>query len=286
MQRQFARFVLRLILLFSGFAFSAGPLPTAKLSQALDLQIHYRNKLAGDQVIELSNDRERFIGLWMEQEISNPEGAVLFLHDVGQTPDWPYLLQQTRQYLPQVGWSTLSIHLPTPQRDAIGMLPPEGQTSAVMDETMEDWEQRVLERIATALGRLNNEGNFNIALLGYGDGAYWAARYLSERLSEEEEEGYALILVEPSTRTELASYIGGLTIPTLDLMMTVTDFTQRRARERKAAAMRAKHPDYLQIHDAARHGFYGSPSIDRSTRRVWGWLRNHASGYEAQLAEN
>lgn len=262
--------------------------PTPKVHQSLDLQRYYQNALQGEQVQELETAQERFIALWLEQRTSAPEGGVLILHDVGHTPDWPYLLQQTRKYLPDTGWSTLAIDLPTPQHVAIGQIPLSDTAAApATAQSDTDWESRILDRIASGIRYLNNQGIFNIAVLGYGDGAYWGARYLTERLSEEEEDGYALILYEPTLAyPELADFLGQLTIPTLDVYMADSDFAHRRAKERKAAALREDHPDYLQIHDASRHGFYGSPDIDRSTRRVWGWLRNHAAGYEAQLGDN
>jgi len=260
--------------------------PMAALQRNQDLQTHYQNGLQADQVIELSTPAERFFALTMEQERATPEGGLLILHDAGQTPDWPFLLQQSRTYLPVVGWTTLSIPLPTPQRDATAWQPLATDAAPEsVEETDEQWQERVLARIASGIKQLNEQGNFNIAILGYGDGAYWAGRYLAERMAPEEANGYALILWQvPLYRPEVANYIGQLTIPILDLYMGNTVALGRAARKRKAAAARAKHPDYLQIHDAERQSFYAAPAINRSTRRVWGWLRNHAAGDEAIMA--
>jgi hypothetical protein len=288
-QLRFLSFGLFLLSCFGTSALYAEDrtLPTPKLNQALGLQTHYQNALQGEQVIELQTSTERFIALWLEQRTSNPEGGILILHDSGQTPDWPFLLKQIRTYLPDTGWSTLAIDLPLPSRDAIGVLPvSDDNTQTQSDVTPESHATRVLDRIASGIAQLNNENLFNIAVLGFGDGAYWGSRYLAERLSEEEEEGYALILYEPSPMAdELPGFISQLTSPTLDVYMNDSSYAHLQAKNRKAAAMRAKHENYLQIHDASRHGFYGSPEIDRTTRRVWGWLRTNASGFEAQLAD-
>jgi len=262
--------------------------PTPNLLRNQDIQKHYQNSLKGEQTIELINAQERFYALFIEQRTATPQGGILILHDVGQTPDWPFLLQQTRQYLPVVGWNSLSIDLPTPARDAIGRLPPNetDTNNGLPSETNEEWEARVLERIATGIKHMNDNGIFNIAVLGYGDGAYWGTRYLAERLSTEEIDGYALILCEaPLNYPELPGFINKLTIPILDLYMNDSNFAHYQAGLRKAAAAKALHPDYLLVHDALRHGMHGTPKIDRSTRRVWGWLRNHAAGYEADLVE-
>jgi hypothetical protein len=256
--------------------------PMAGLHRNQELPRHYQNSLQGDQVIELSTPSERFFALSLEQETGSPEGGVLILHDAGQTPDWPFLLQQSRTYLPIVGWSTLSIPLPTPQRDATAWQPvADDAAPELVVETDEQWQERVMARIASGVQQLNEQGNFNIAVLGYGSGAYWAGRYLAERMLPEEALGYALILWQaPALRPDLAEYVGQLSIPILDLYMGDDPAQDRAAEQRKAAAARAKHPDYLQIHDATRHGSYGAPAIDRSTRRIWGWLRTHAGGQE------
>jgi hypothetical protein len=49
--------------------------------------------------------------------------------------------------------------------------------------------------------------------------------------------------------------------------------------------LRNKAGNYLQIHDAASQASYGKADIDRSTRRVWGWLRNNAAGGEVNAVE-
>jgi hypothetical protein len=269
----------------SAFANSAN-VPTPNLLRNLDIQRYYANALQGEQVIELTTATERFIGLTLEQRTSSPQGGVLILHDVGHTPDWPFLLKQARTYLPNVGWSTLAIDLPTPARDAIGQLPLNETDSADADSPQLDLETRVFDRIAAGIEQLNSSGIFNIAILGYGDGSYWGTKFLASRLNEAEEEGYALILYNAAlTYPDFPEHIEKLTIPILDIYMQDSDFAHMRAAQRKASAMRMKHPDYLLIHDASRHGFYGSPEIDRSTRRVWGWLRNHAAGFEANLVD-
>ncbi len=259
--------------------------PTPNLLRNLDIQRYYQQSQREERVLELSSDQERFIALALEQRTENPQGGLLILHDVGHTPDWPYLLQQVRTVMPDLGWSTLSIDLPTPATEALGVLPLADTNEPISATTSPvEAQARVLARIQAGIAYLNGEGLFNIAVLGYGDGAYWGTKYLSERLAEEEQDSFALILFEPPLKyPDLPELMASLTIPTLDLYMRDSEFAHDQAELRKGAVMRAKHPDYLQIHDAPRHGFYGLPSIDRSTRRIWGWLRNHAAGYEATL---
>lgn len=278
-----------IFLLFFALQMAAaqGQAPTPKLLKAQDLAAYYERALQGEQVLLLENEKEQFYALTLQQETAEPQGGLLILHDKGQTADWPFLLKQARQFMPSVGWSTLSLDLPTPKDDALGRLAPnEGTAEPDEPETDEQWQARVLERIATGIRQLNSDGLLNIAIVGYGDGGYWASRYLAERLSEPEEAGYALILVDVVThQDEVPSYIAKLDIPILDLYMSNSDFAHRQAQQRLAAANRAKLANFTQIHDALRQQSYGAAAIDRSTRRIWGWLRNNAAGGEVNAVQ-
>ncbi|MDN3648229.1 DUF3530 family protein [Reinekea marina] len=287
LQQFFCGSVLFLLLNAMQLGMAQGIIPTPKLLKAQDLATYYERALKGEQVVLLENELEKFYALTLEQETADPKGGLLILHDKGQTADWPFLLQQTRQFMPSVGWTTLSLDLPTPQGEALGRLAVnENANAEAPPETDEQWQARVLERIATGIRQLNNEGLLNIAILGYGDGGYWASRYLAERLSEEEETGYALILVDVVTHPDdVPSNLSQLDIPVLDLYMANSEFAHRQAQQRLAAVNRAKLTNFTQIHDALRQQSYGAAPIDRSTRRIWGWLRNNASGGEVNAVE-
>ncbi|TCS40380.1 DUF3530 family protein [Reinekea marinisedimentorum] len=258
------------------------PTPSATLQQ--NLAQHYQQALTPLEVVQLNAENEPFLGLFYDQLTASPQGAVLILHDAGTSPDWPYLQRQLHRYLPEVGWSTLAISLPPPQA-ALNEVRSE-QSITYTPQSPEQWQARMNNHIAAALAELNERGFFNIAVIGIGDSAYQAARYLSERLNPLEQDGYALIMINaPSTYPDLPAIVGALSISTLDLYMTEGRLAHQQADLRKAAAAKQQHPDYLLINDAPRQGFYSIPDIDRTTRRVWGWLRNHAAGLEAQLAD-
>jgi len=273
-------------LIFSSGLTSSATLPTPNLTLNTEIERQYKNALRGEEVVILTNEQEQFYALELEQRTGSPQGGLLILHDKGHSADWPFLLRQVRQTMPDMGWSTLSIDLPTPAHNAPGRLSPDDAMTELEPETQEQWQARVLERVSSGIKRLNDTNMFNIVIIGYGDGAYWASRYLSERLSPIEEVGYAVIMVDTSLDyPEIADYIGSLNIPILDLYMNDSDYSNLMAQERKSAAMRANHEDYQQIHDALRQGFYGAQDLDRTTRRIWGWLRSNAAGHEAELTE-
>lgn len=65
-----------------------------------------------DEVITLSNLEEEFYGLYLPQANGQPQGGILILHDEQQHGHWPDIIGPLREYLPQFGWSTLTIELP------------------------------------------------------------------------------------------------------------------------------------------------------------------------------
>lgn len=258
-------YIVFLILLTSGL--SAEPLVAARQGHLDDLVRHHRNALNGESAVEIDAGEETFLALSLRQRTGKPQGGILILHDQGHNPDWPERLRQARIFLPDVGWDTLSIALPMPDNQD--------------DDRV---AQQTLGRIAAGLRRLNRQGQFNIVLLGYGDGAYWAARYMAERLQPDEEVGYALVMVATTPdRPDLPALLGRLDIPVLDLYFNNTPWARSNARKRQAEAARNKRQEYTQILDPAAGSFHNETRPSRDTRRLWGWLRTNAAGREGDI---
>jgi len=66
------------------------------------------------ELVTLSAGEEEFIGLFLEYNTAQPLGAVLMLHDEGLHPDNNQLISPLRKNLPNHGWNTLAIAIPTP----------------------------------------------------------------------------------------------------------------------------------------------------------------------------
>lgn len=247
----------------------AEPLAQAREDHLDDLQAYYRNALRGDQVVQLGAETDPFLGLRLQQRTATPQGGVLILHDQGHNPNWPVRVQQTRRFLPEKGWNTLSIALPT--------------TTAPGEES-DEFARRIMDRIALGQQRLNQEGLFNIVLIGFGDGAYWAARYMAERLRPDDEIGYSLLMIDASPdRTDLPGYVGALNLPVLDLIHSDSDWAQNQARERQAEAARNKLDNYSLILDAPAYTGTNTDRPGRTVRRIWGWLKRNAAGKEGEI---
>lgn len=86
--------------------------PSTENKRATSLLDHMRLMEREDEVITLSNPEEEFYGLYLPQASGQPQGGILILHDEQQHGHWPEIIGPLREYLPQFGWSTLTIELP------------------------------------------------------------------------------------------------------------------------------------------------------------------------------
>lgn len=80
-----------------------------------------------DEIVQLSSPSDYdlantslaagYYGLFLADATGSPQGGILILHDNQQHGHWPEIVAPLREYLPQHGWTTLTIELPdTPAR--------------------------------------------------------------------------------------------------------------------------------------------------------------------------
>lgn len=171
-----------------------------------------------DTVMWMTAASEEFLALYERDYTGAPQGAVLLLHAEGQHPGWPTTLNAIRTYLPNHGWSTLALTLPSPdslplpprdepqgsesaqvssaerespaadQDPAPAQQPPpvaavekemtQAATNATAEGAIEPAEARAMERIAEAMRFLHRQNLFNIAIIGDGVGAARATAFL------------------------------------------------------------------------------------------------------------
>lgn len=87
-------------------------LPNIPKKRALSLIHHMELMERQNEVVQLSGLDEDYYGLFLADATGNPQGGVLILHDDQQHGHWPDVVAPLREYLPQHGWTTLSIELP------------------------------------------------------------------------------------------------------------------------------------------------------------------------------
>ena len=168
-----------------------------------------------------------------------------------------------RRKLPDANWGTLSLSLPDVNMDT---LPPrvieapkatvdtsskEGSTAAKpieqaasaeaegtdpavvpgADEQEKTDTKRIFDRIDAAVAFAQTQGARSVALLGHGTGAWWAARYLSEKQPAQVQKLVMVAGKTPAARQpDLQQLAPGLKVPTADV------FYQDSAQERRTVA--------------------------------------------------
>ena len=142
----------------------------------------------------------------------------------------------------------------------------------VIAEQQKAHAERVLARIAAAIGFAEQQKAKTVVLLGHGSGAYWAARYLAERKPASV---HNLLLVAASLPAGYAPPLDEL-IP--ELQLATGDFyykdlpaDRQAALKRSQASKRQKHPSYIQI---AMKALPGNREAEQEQlyRRIRGWL--------------
>ena len=189
---------------------------------------------------------ERFLALWKPANSAEPKGAVIIVPGAGETADWPQAVGPLRRKLPDVEWSSLSITLPDLQSDVIAprVIAPAAAPKAaesgskdsttaqpieqaaggeaevaeqVVAETSEEQAkadaERIFARLDAAVAYAQQQNARSIVLLGNGSGAYWAARYISERQPPQVQK---LVMVAAQTPARVEHSLDSLT-PTLKL---------------------------------------------------------------------
>ena len=277
------------------------PLSERSQAEAAALQ----RTVPGDQQQQLQAGSDTFLALWKPANTSESQGVVIILPGSGETADWPQAIAPLRQKLPDADWGSLSLTLPDlqsnaplprivesppapvdtakPDKDASTAAPIEqvagGEEEAADrpaapsgEELTEADAQRIYARIDAALAFAEQQNARSIVLLGHGTGAYWAARYLSEKQPAQVAK---LVMVAAQTptapRSGLAELTSGLKLATLDLYYNDKPLLQRAAQERLQASKRVKDANFRQVSLNALPG-NSAAEQEQLVRRVRGWL--------------
>jgi len=276
------------------------PLPERSQEDATALE----RQVPQQEQQQLQAGGDSFLALWKPANTSSPLGAVILIPGAGETADWPQAIGPLRRKFPDAQWSSLSLTLPDLQSDAIQprveeapkapaatasnskdasttAKPIEQAASAeaeVVDQaaaqTAEDQlkadAERIFARIDAAIAYAKQQNARSVVLLGHGTGAYWAARYMSEKPSPQIQK---LLLVAAQTPTSapqnLAQITPGLKLATADFFYQDQPLDRKAALERLQASKRQKTSSYNQI---ALKALPGNAGQEQLFRRIRGWL--------------
>ncbi|WP_160108081.1 alpha/beta hydrolase family protein [Pseudomonas izuensis] len=277
------------------------PLPERSQEEAAALE----RKIPAQEQQQLQAGSDTFLALWKPANAADPKGAVIIIPGAGETADWPQAIGPLRRNLPNVKWSSLSITLPDLQSDAIAPrvieVPPAPKTpdagskdsttaapieqaaggeAEVADkpvvETSEEQgkvdAERIYARIDAAIAFAEQQSARSIVVLGHGTGAYWAARYLSEKQPSQVER---FVMVAPQTPAQAKPGLDELTptlkLPTADIFYMDKPLDRNAALARLQASKRLKTSAFSQVSLKALPGDANAQQ-EQLVRRVRGWL--------------
>ena len=275
------------------------------LERSQEEAIALERKIPAQEQQKLQAGSDTFLALWKPANTADPKGAVIIIPGAGETVDWPQAIGPLRRKLPDAEWSSLSITLPDPQSDAIAPrvieVPPTlktpdvgskdsttatpieqaaGGEAEIVDkavaETGEDQAkadaERIFARIDAAIAYAEQHSARSIVVLGHGTGAYWAARYLSERQPAQVEK-FAMVAAQTpvAAKPELAELTPTLTLPTADIFYSDKPLDRNAALERLQASKRLKTSAFSQVSLKAVPGDRNAEQ-EQLVRRVRGWL--------------
>ncbi|BBP73255.1 hypothetical protein PHLH6_52590 [Pseudomonas sp. Seg1] len=263
-----------------------------------------QRKVPAQEQQQLQAASDTFLALWKPANTAEPKGAVIIIPGTGETADWPQAIGPLRRKLPDVEWSSLSITLPDLQADTIAprVIEPSAAPKApesgskdsttaqpieqaagggaevadqVVAETTEEQSkadaERIFTRIDAAIAYAEQQSARRIVVLGHGTGAYWAARYLSERQTAQVEK---FVMVDAQTplkaKPALAELTPTLKLPTADIFYMDKPLDRNAALERMQASKRLKTSAFSQV--ALKALPDNNAEQEQLFRRVRGWL--------------
>ncbi|VVP02676.1 alpha/beta hydrolase family protein [Pseudomonas fluorescens] len=267
-----------------------------------------QRKLPAQEQQQLQAGSDTFLALWKPANSAEPKGAVIIVPGAGETADWPQAIGPLRGKLPDAEWSSLSITLPDLQSDAIAprviepaAAPKAPETTSkdattaqpieqaaggeaevaeqVVAETSEEQTkadaERIFGRIDAAIAYAEQQSARSIVVLGHGTGAYWAARFLSERQTPQVEK---LVMVDAQAPAKalppLAELTPTLKLPTVDIFYMDRALDRNAALERMQASKRLKTSAFSQV--ALKVLPDKKAEQEQLFRRVRGWLNPQA----------
>lgn len=278
--------------------------PLLPRTQEDALALEGRLPVADQQQLQAGEDS--FLALWKPANTDDPKGAVIIIPGADESADSPDAVGPLRRKFPDIGWSSLSLTLPDQladynqartadapaeegaadkSKDATKATAPtdadkaaaaekeaaaETARAAATEEQAKAQTERIFARIESGISFAQQNKARSIVLLGHGSGAYWAARYLSERPAPLVQKFAMVTAGEPAdAKPLLTELIPGLKVKTSDFIYK--DASNRAPMERLQVSKRAKGPGYSQIPLTAIPG-NAAAEQEQMFRRIRGWI--------------
>lgn len=281
------------------------PLPERSQEEASALE----RQIPQQEQQQLQAGSDTFLALWKPANSAEPEGVVIIVPGSGENADWPQAIGPLRRKLPDANWGSLSLSLPDVSVDT---LPPrvmeapkatvdtsskeastadkpieqaasaeaEGTDPAAVpgaDEQDKTDASRIFARIDAAVAFAQTQSARSVVLVGHGTGAWWAARYLSEKQPSQVQKFVMVAAQTPTGRQpDVQQLAPGLKLPTADVFYQDDSRSRKNALARAQAAKRLKNDGYQQVSLKTLPG-NSAAEQEQLYRRIRGWLSPQSS---------
>lgn len=254
---------------------------------------------------QLQAGDESFLALWKPANTDDAKGAVIIVPGANESADWPDAVGPLRRKFPDNGWASLSLSLPDVYNDGVfarvadtpaadnkaaadkdkakapdPAATAEAEAAATAEQAAAQAEiakanaEKIFARIDSAVAFAQQNKARSIVLLGHGTGAYWAARYLSERPSPAVQKLVMVTAVDTGKETPLlVDVLPTLKVATADFVNKDKTVPRQQAQDRLDASKRVKNSRFTQVTLSAIPG-NSAMEQDQLYRRVRGWLES------------
>lgn len=258
---------------------------------------------------QLQAGADKFLALWKPANTDEPKGAVIVIPGAGETADWPNVVGPLRRKLPDSGWASLSVTMPDVLEDGViarADEPPAADKSAKADSKPKDADakpadaattaeaeaaavaaraavdaernkanaEQIFARIESAVAFAQQNKARSIVLVGHGSGAYWAARFMSEKPSPAVQK-LVMVTAQETGRDKpsLLEVLPTLKVAMADYVDKDRPVPRQQAQDRLDASKRLKGMKYTQI---TLNGISANSPADQEqlAKRVRGWLES------------
>jgi pimeloyl-ACP methyl ester carboxylesterase len=149
--------------------------------------------------------------------------------------------------------------------------------TAGADEQDKTDASRIFARIDAGVAFAQTQGARSVVLVGHGTGAWWAARYLSEKQPSQVQKFVMVAAQTPTGRQpDVQQLAPGLKLPTADVFYQDNAQARKNAEARGQAAKRLKNDGYKQVSLKTVPG-NSAAEQEQLYRRIRGWLSPQAT---------
>lgn len=259
--------------LFASFALAQAPTDPVDANQVdTNPQTDSTNAAAASQTNKALGENIQLIvagqpqpAFYLSELSGKAHGGVLLIPDIGRSPTIPGNISALRHSLASKHWHTLAL------------------------DTSDSSDTHTQQMIAAGISYLNQQGVFNIAILGEGIGAAQAIHYIAALPVIDKNQGgfeqiRALIMINaknsiPGSRVNTLGKLGVIRQPILDAYSSSELLKQQQATNRKRAArVRTGSVLYQQIRLPLISHFQ-QQGENRVTKQVRGWLDKNVAGF-------